>query len=265
MNELRKPFLLLAIVLIALVVLVELGSSLILGGAPAGGALEDQATGLGVDRVGGASDVDQPPGRAITYMAMVDGALLYTVLLIGLSLIIPEKVQARAQGVTTLIGSIILIIVGIILLIIAFVELLVMVSLLFAVPFGTIAYLALWGSFPRGDAAVLLSLLMFLKLAACVFLVLAQQRFLAMKGLVLLILTSLVCNILIAFVHGFVPIIVVSIVDDIAAIVIAIIAIVWAIVLLVLSIPSIIAMLRLGAGTDLQAAAPAAVGEQLAR
>jgi hypothetical protein len=265
MNELRKPFLLVAIVLIALVVLVELGSSLILGGAPAGDALQDQATGLGVELGGDVGNVEQPPGRAITYMAMVDGILLYTVLLIGLSLIIPEKVQARAQGVTTLIGSIILIIVGIILLIIAFIELLVMVSLLFAVPFGTIAYLALWGSFPRGDAAVLLSLLMFLKLAACVFLVLAQQRFLAMKGLVLLILTSLVCNILIAFLHGFVPIIVVSIVDDIAALIIAIIAIIWAIVLLVLSIPAIIAMLRLGAGTDLQAPAPAAVGEQLAR
>ena len=147
MNELRKPFLLVAIVLIALVVLVELGSSLILGGAPAGDALEGQALELEVE-VDGASNVEEPPGRAITYMAMVDGILLYTVLLIGLSLIIPEKVQARAQGVTTLIGSIILIIVGIILLIIAFIELLVMVSLLFAVPFGTIAYLALWGRSP---------------------------------------------------------------------------------------------------------------------
>jgi hypothetical protein len=203
-------------------------------------------------------EVDEPPGRAITYLALVDGILLYTVVLIGLSLLVPEKLLARAQGVLTLIGSIILIIVGIILVIIAFIELLVMVSLFFAFPFGTAAYLGLWGFFPRGDAAVLLSLLMFLKLAGCVFLVLAQQRFLQMKGLVLLVLTSLVCNIIVAFLHGLVPIILVSIFDNIAALVVGIIAIIWAIVLLVLSIPSIVAMIRLGAGTDLRAPVGAA-------
>lgn len=250
MNELRKPFLLVAIIMFALVVLVELGSSLVIGGGPADDGMSSQEAKMDITVNG---EVDEPPGRAITYLALVDGILLYTVLLIGLSLLVPEKLLARAQGVLTLIGSIILIIVGIILVIIAFIELLVMVSLFFAFPFGTAAYLAVWGFFPRGDAAVLLSLLMFLKLAGCVFLVLAQQRFLLMKGLVLLILTSLVCNIIVAFLHGLVPIILVSIFDNIAALVVGIIAIIWAIVLLVLSIPSIVAMIRLGAGTDLRA------------
>lgn len=254
MNELRKPFLLVAIILFALVVLVELGSSLIIGG----GSAEDAITSQEDMAITVTGEVDEPPGRAITYLALVDGILLYTVVLIGLSLLVPEKLLARAQGVLTLIGSIILIIVGIILVIIAFIELLVMVSLFFAFPFGTAAYLALWGFFPRGDAAVLLSLLMFLKLAGCVFLVLAQQRFLQMKGLVLLVLTSLVCNIIVAFLHGLVPIILVSIFDNIAALVVGIIAIIWAIVLLVLSIPSIVAMIRLGAGTDLRAPVGAA-------
>jgi hypothetical protein len=79
-----------------------------------------------------------------------------------------------------------------------------------------------------------------------------------MKGLVLLVLTSLVCNIIVAFLHGLVPIILVSIFDNIAALVVGIVAIVWAIVLLVLSIPSIVAMIRLGAGTDLRAPVGAA-------
>jgi hypothetical protein len=254
MNELRKPFLLVAIILFALVVLVELGSSLIIGGGPADDAVTSQE-GMAITVTG---EVDEPPGRAITYLALVDGILLYTVLLIGLSLLVPEKLLARAQGVLTLVGSIVLIIAGIILVIIAFIELLVMVSLFFSFPFGTAAYLALWGSFPRGDAAVLLSLLMFLKLAGCVFLVLAQQRFLQMKGLVLLVLTSLVCNIVVAFLHGLVPIILVSIFDDIAALIVGIIAIIWAVVLLILSIPSIVAMIRLGAGTDLRAPVGAA-------
>jgi len=252
MNELRKPFLVVAIILFALVVLVELGSSLVVGGGSANADMEAQEAEMNVT-VDGA--VDQPPGRAITYLALVDGILLYTVALIGLSLIIPEKVHARAQGILTLIGSIVLIIVAIILLIIAFVELLVMVSLFFAFPFGTAAYLALWGFFPRGDAGVLLSLLMFLKLAGCVFLVLAQQRFLQMKGLVLLVLTSLVCNIIVAFLQGLPPIILVSIFDNIAALIVGIVALIWAIVLLILSIPSIVAMIRLGAGSDLRAPA----------
>jgi hypothetical protein len=249
-GDLRKPFLVVAIILMVLVVLVELGSGLVLGGAPAGNALRDQQDSLAVDSVDNLGDVEEPPGRAILYLVLVDGILLYTVGLMGLSLVIPEKVQARAQGCATFILSLILIIVGIILAIIAFVELIVMVTLFLAVPFGTIAYLALWGFFPRGDASVLLSLLMFLKIAFCVFLVLAQQRFLMMKGLMLLVLTSLVCNVIVAFLQNLPPIILVSIFDNIAALIVAIIAIIWAIILLVLSIPSIVATIRLGLGSD---------------
>jgi hypothetical protein len=180
----------------------------------------------------------------------VDGILLYTVVLMGVALLIPDRVHARVQGVVTLIGSIILIIVALVLAIIAFIELLVMVTLFAAAPFGTIAYLAVWGFFPRGDAAVLLSLLMVLKLAFCVFLVLANQRFLLMKGLMLLVLTSLVCNVIVAFLHGLVPIVLVSIFDDIGALIVAVIAIIWGIILLILSIPSIVASLHVGGGSQ---------------
>lgn len=251
MTELRTPFFVIAVVLMALVVLVEWGSSLVIGGAPAGVALEEQADELEVDVE--ASDVDEPPGRAIFYLVLIDGILLYTVLLMGLSLVVPERLHGRAQGVLTLIGSIVLIIVAFILAIIAFVELLVMVTLFLSAPFGTIAYLALWGFFPRGDAAVVLALLMFLKLAFCVFLVLAQQRFLQLKGLLALILTSLLLNWVVAFVHALVPIVVVSIFDSLLAIVVAIVAIIWGIILLILSIPSIVASVvtaRSGVGTS---------------
>src|SRR5262245_36051002 len=221
MNELRTPFFVVALVLMALVVLVEVGSPLILGGGPADAALVEQGDKLDVN-VQDTGGVEQPPGRGISYLVLVDGILLYTVALMGVALLIPDRVHARVQGVVTLIGSIILIIVAIVLVIIAFIELLVMVTLLAATPFGTIAYLALWGFFPRGDAAVLLGLIMFLKLAFCVFLMLAQQRFLMMKGLMALVVTSLVCTVIIAFLHGLVPIVLVSIFDDIGALIVAI-------------------------------------------
>lgn len=248
MTSLRTPFFVVAVVLIALAVLIELGSGLILGGTGAGAAMGAQAGDLGVD-IGSTSGIEAPPGRAISYLALVDGILLYTVLLIGASLVVPEKALGRAQGPLTLVGSILLVVVGLVLGFIAFVELTVMVALFFAVPFGTVAYLALWGFFPRGDAAIILSLLMFLKLASAVFLILAQQRFLQQKGLVLLVITSLVCNVVVAFLHGLVPGVLVSVLDDLAAIVIAVIAVVWGIVLLVGSIPSIVATIRAGAGT----------------
>jgi len=216
---------------------------LLIGGGDASAALRDQAGNLHVE-VPGASGVTEPPGRGIPYLALIDVILLYTVVLMGIGLVLPDRLHGRVQGATTLIGSIILIIVAFIMLIIAFVELLIMLALVAAAPFGTIAYLVIWGFFPRGDAAVLLSLLMFLKLAFCVFLVLAHQRFLQNKGLVLLVLTSLLCTLIVAFLHGLVPIILVSIVDDIAAVIFAILAIIWGIVLLIGSIPAVVKAVR---------------------
>jgi hypothetical protein len=94
---------------------------------------------------------------------------------------------------------------------------------------------------------VVLSLLMFLKLAFAVLLVLAQQRFLQQKGLVVLVLISLVLNVVIAFLHGFFPLVLVSIVDTLLALVIAVVGIIWGVVLLIGAIPSIVSSIRLGA------------------
>jgi hypothetical protein len=247
MGELKKPFFFIAVIAITLVVLVELGSQLFIGGANVGSAFTNEAADFGVSNVP-SSDVSEPPGRGIPYLALIDVIALYTAALMGASLIVPEKLHGRLQGILTLIGSIVLIIVGLILLIIAFIELLIMVSLFLAVPFGTIAYLILWGFFPRGEAAAILALLMFLKLVFAAFLIIAQPRFLQNKGLVALIITSLVANIVIAFLHGFVPIILVSIVDDLSAIIFAIVAIIWAIVLLIGSIPAVVKSVRVSVG-----------------
>jgi VanZ family protein len=79
-----------------------------------------------------------------------------------------------------------------------------------------------------------------LKLGFVVCLLLAHQRFLQNKGLVLLVLTSLLANLIIGFLHNFVPLPLVSITDAIGAIVVAILAVIWALVLLIFAIISII-------------------------
>ena len=115
-----------------------------------------------------------------------------------------------------------------------------MVTLLMAVPFGTIAYMAIWANFGTSGARAVLSVLTTLKIIFAVCLVLAHQRFLQNKGLVLIIITSFVANLIIAFLYGFVPGFLASITDDLAAIVICILAIIWAVVYLIGGVVSVI-------------------------
>ena len=221
-DRLRVPFLVAAIILIGLAVLVEAGSLLLPAHAP-----------------------DQPPGFGILSMALVDGTLFLTVALIGLSLLIGRNLEGRVQGCVTLVFAIVVIIGGIVLVFATFQLLLLMLALLLAVPFGTLAYLALFGSFDRSGAAGLLSFVMLLKIAFAVCLVLAQQRFLQAKGLVVLVILSLVVNIVVGFLQAFPPGVLVSITDAIAAIVVGIVGIVVAIVLLVFAVIAVLKSLAL--------------------
>jgi hypothetical protein len=248
MGELRKPFLLLALLAVLLVVGLELGAALLTGGGDAGGALRDSAGQLDVE-LGDVGSVTQPSGRGTGYLALIDVVALWTTGLFCLSLVVPDRIQGRVQGVATLVFAVLLLIASVVLLVVAFVELTVMVSLFLAAPFGTLAYLAVWGFFPVGDAAVLLGLLLLLKLVWAGLLVLAQPRFLQNKGLVLLMLTTLLCTVLLEFLHRLVPGILVSITDDVAALVFAVVAIVWSLVLLIGSIPAIVKAVRTTATT----------------
>ena len=215
-DTLRRPLFLIAVVLIVIVFLIELGSGLV-------ASLGAGARGMG-----------------IPYLSLLDGLLAFTISLIACSLLIPERVQGRIQGVATLIVSLIVITLGIAQIFTALGKLFLMLGLLLAPIFGTIAYLIIFAGFPRGEAAFSLSLLMTLKLFFAGFLVFSHQRFLQNKGLVLLTLCSFIATIIVSFLHGFVPGFLVSITDAIAAIVVSIIAIVWAIVFLVGSIISMV-------------------------
>lgn len=243
MERLRAPFFIIALAAAGLVVLLEFGSTWLVGGALSTADSATAFAGLGVDVPDGTA-VQEPTGLALRYLALVDVVPLLTVALMGAGLLLPDRVSGRTQSIVTLVASIALIIMAIVLLIAAIVLLILMVSLLLAVPFGTIAYLIMYGDFPRGQAAAVLSVLMFLKLVFAGSLVAAQPRFLQNKGLVALVLTSLVANLVVAFLHGLLPIVFVSILDAIAAIVLAVVAIIWGIVLLVGAIVGIVTAVR---------------------
>jgi hypothetical protein len=216
-DTLRKPFFVIALVLLVLAVLAELGSELI------------DAT---------------APGLGIPYLAILDGLLLFTIALIGAPLIISDRVHGRIQGIITFIVALLSLLGAIAMIFAALGLLLLMVSLLMAVPFGTAIYMLRYAVFDKPAAAITLSLIMGFKLGFAVFLILAHQRFLENKGLVLIILTSFLATIILSFLHGFVPLFLVSITDDIGAIIIAILAAIWALFYLIGSIPAIIKALR---------------------
>jgi len=221
LDSMRKPFLVVSLIAIFLAVLVELGSIAILG---------HPAQGLDID----------VNSKAIPAMALLDGLVFYATLIIAVALLIPERVQSKVQGIVTLIFSLLLLLACIGIIIADFILLILMVTLLMSPIFGTIAYFAVWASFSTTGPRAALSLLMTLKIIFAVCLVLAHQRFLQNKGLVLIILTSFLANFVIAFLYGLVPGFLVSIVDVIAALIICILAIIWAIVYLIGGILSVV-------------------------
>jgi hypothetical protein len=208
-EQLRWPFMFIAVVLAVAFVALEAGSTFL----------------LGTSQAGAASSVQSQLG--IPSLWLLDIALLWTVVLAALPLLLDKNLVARLQGVVTLILSIVVIIAGLVTLIKAFVLLMVMLALVVSF-FGMIAYLAIWGGFDTGSAATMLATITFFKLALVVCLLLAQQRFFQSKGLIILIVLSLVCDLLMSFLHGLVPGIFVSITDALGAIIISIVAIIYA-------------------------------------
>lgn len=244
-GDLRRPFFLVAAILLVLVLLAELGLSFLVAGSSgqAGGA----AAGLGVPAgvvAEATQDSSKPPGAGLASLALIDGLLLFTVLMIGLSLLVPLRIYGRIQGLITFIVSLLWMIMCFLLVLLALVKLFLMIGLFVSAPFGTLAYLAIWGFFPVGTAAAVLALLLVLKIAFGVFLVLAQPRFLRVKGLVILVALSVLFELILGIIHGFLPGPVVAIGDQFWAIVTGVAAFLWALVMLIGSIPAIINAVR---------------------
>lgn len=248
-GEVRRPLFLLAVFALVLVVLVELGSGSLLGGGPTEPV-------SGVEGIPGADPAmlagigaSTPPGIGIRYLALVDGFLLFSVVMLGISTMVSQRAYGRAQGIVTLVVSVVWLVLCLVLALAAFTVLMVMIGLFLSPIFGTIAYVAIWGFFPTARAAAVLGLLLLLKLVFVVCLVLAQQRFLQVKWLMAHVAASLVLQLALGLVHGLLPRVVVSIGDQLAGLVIALVALVGTIVTLVLSVPAVVNAIRVSAPT----------------
>lgn len=248
-SRLRKPFLVAALVLALLAVTVEVGASGLLGAVGGVGEavlseVTDAAPAVAEvlpssEAAARFSEQNRPPGLAISYLALFDALLLLALGLMAASLLIPDRALGRVSGVIMLIVSFLLIIGGILLVLLALFALILMVSLFLAFPFGTAAYMAIYGFFARGEAAAVLGLLLTFKLGLGACLVLAHQRFLQNRGLLVLLGGSLLLTFIVAFLHGLVPRPLVSITDALGAVLVGVVAVVWALVVLVGSLVAV--------------------------
>jgi len=251
MDELRRPFFLIAAICLILVILLESGSGLVISSkVPAGDfdTLDKATKELDVNlndqpdlrKKLGALSQSKPPGMAIPQMALLDGLMLFTIGLMGARYLISDRLSGKLQGILSLIVSLLALLGAFLLIFVDLGKLILMLSLFLSPPFGTITYLAIWGSFNRGGAQAVLGATLFLKFGFGIMLLLAQQRFLQNKGLMFIIATSFLANLVVTFLHGFVPGILVSITDAIAAILMLIFALVWALLMLIGAIVAII-------------------------
>lgn len=179
------------------------------------------------------------PGWGIRYLALIDVLPAYILAMMALDLVMDRSAKGRLQGVLGMVLSLFGLLAAIAMIFFALQLLAMMVALLLTVPFGTAAYFAVFAGFPRGEAAATLSIIMVLKLAFCVLLLFAHQRFLQMKGLLVLCGLSLGATWLVGFLHGFVPGFLASISDVVAALVVAILGAIWMVLFLVGSVQAI--------------------------
>ena len=151
-GALRRPLFYAALVVFAVVVLVEVGMSLLLGQTAVEPVSAAEAGKLDVplDVFLKTQQADaEPPGAGIGFLAFLDGLLLFTVVMLGLSLIMDLRTYGRAQGVATLVVMLLWVIASFLTAMLALAKLFLMIGLFVSAPFGTIAYLALWGNFPK--------------------------------------------------------------------------------------------------------------------
>lgn len=263
-DALRRPLLVLAVVATAVALLLSLGSSLVTGPPPFAERVNDTLSNpstvqllerYGIDLHDAQNALtetvpDEPPGMGIPALALILGELLLILALTALPLLVGDRITGTVNSIASLIGGLLLLLASIAVALLSFAMLQVMLSLLLAPPFGTLTYLALFGSFNAGGAAVFTSAILFCVVACLLLLVFAQQRFLASKGLVALIGTAALLTLGTAFLHSLVPGFLVSIADAAVALVTAIVSAIWALCIVIWGVVAAVRLLQLGRQSD---------------
>jgi hypothetical protein len=159
-----------------------------------------------------------------TGLAFFDLLVLMTIFLIAAPLVFTNAVVGRTQGLVTFICAIFILILALIGVLASIALLYTMMSAMSFPP----SYLAVFARFPVSDVAPFLAFAMLLKFAFCGLMLLAQQKFIENRGLVIIVAMSLGGSALLGFLHAM-PRIIVYVTDDIGAIILFIVVLIRAI------------------------------------
>jgi len=174
------------------------------------------------------------PGLGIKALALLDGFILYAWSVKMFSPLLNPGIQIPLVKISDFIVAIVLLLTGIAVAFAAIAFITFLISLLLAIPFGTIAYMAAFSSFKTGASAATLGLLMSLKTAFVICIVISEQNlFKYYRSLIIVILCSFLTNIIVSVLHSFPPQFLVSITDAIAALIVTIIGLIWILISLI--------------------------------
>lgn len=224
MASVRTPFFILAALTMLLIVAFELSTLTFLTNTV---SPEETVRGLGGP-----------------YLALLDGILLYSVLLMSIGHFRLKDLTARIASVVTLILSFFGVIGSFFMILAAFFLIILMLGLLLAVPFGTLAYFAAYADFPKNAAVAALSFVMILKLLFLVLLALAHPGYLKNRGLVIMIGLSLLATWLTSFLIALPPGFLSSITDAVGALITAIIGFIRLVMMFIMSIGAVYRALK---------------------
>ena len=210
----RRLFFWLAMGALVLVLCVELGTYSPLVRGALGLTIEDAPV--------------STPGLALRAHLVVDGFLALNGLSMVLAMGLGGAAGGRMHALASLVCGVLGLIGAIALLVLAIAFAMMLISLILAPPFGTIAYFAGYGAFPKGPALAALAVIMTLKLTAGGLLLASNLNHAKNRGLVLTFLLALLATIVTAFLIGLLPRPLGSILDAVAAALVAVVGIVMA-------------------------------------
>lgn len=216
------------------VLLVLVAAALVFGS----GVLGDTASAL--TGTGGAR-----PGIGIRSLGLLNLLLAYALALMVLDRVsLWQRISSRAQGIVTLVLTLLGLLAAVLAVLAAIQFLLLMVALLFASPFGTMAYLALWGRFDTDTSRGFLAAVMALQVIGLSAVLIVNPTLLRNVWLVLLAGSVLLMTVLLGFLHALPPSFLVSITDAIGAIVAGIVTAIWMLFFLISSLFTVVRAAR---------------------
>jgi len=175
-----------------------------------------------------AGEQHHPTPLSLPAQALLDGLLLVCVAAVALPQLRSRRPLAQGVRVALFVVSLAILLVGIVVVVAAIARLRYLTALYRSPSAGTLSYLLLYGSFPRGATLAVLSVLLSLKLAAFALLAVSLPRALSRRGIGGLAVTSVATMVVTAFCLALAPSTLGNITDALAASIAALVAVLWA-------------------------------------